>query len=521
MADDRPTSRGESHPDGRSPYGETASALSALGRARQHALSDPSAAGGSGTGVSGGPKAGAKPAGAAHVRGGPKLGKPPTGIRLKSRRGGLGRPRWRRRRRAPGFARKPQHGPRRHRSLRSLALAVVLVGVAAVVLVGVFSLVQLSRAVPEPVVHAATLPAAHAVSSPRPALPWPRDGEAAVGLAGYGTLGSAGPSTPVPIASLAKVMVALVLLHDHPLASGRGGPTVTITPADQAAYRAENSAGDSVAPVTAGEHITEMNLLQALLIPSADNIAQVLARWDAGSDPAFVARMNATAAALGMHHSHYADENGLSSGTTSTASDQLRLAAAAAANPVLMSIVRQPSVVLPDGTVLNNYDTLLGQSGVVGIKTGSTLAAGGCFMLAADAKVAGHRVVVLAVVLGQHVSPFITSALNASRALVAPAARELHTLAVLPAGTTVAWVTTPWGQPVPVRTTRRVSALVLAGTPLPVAVHVTPASVHGSPRAGSQVATVTVTAGDQVTMVPAVTAGPVPSASVRWRLERL
>jgi D-alanyl-D-alanine carboxypeptidase (penicillin-binding protein 5/6) len=398
----------------------------------------------------------------------------------------------------------------------------VVVGALVVVLAGVYSLVQLSRSVPQPVVQVApSVPAAHTVSGTRPALPWPSTGEAAVTLTGFGPLGSSGQSAPVPIASLAKVMAALVVLHDHPVAPGQAGPAVVITPAEAAAYKAESAAGDSVAPVTAGERLSEMTLLEALLVPSADNIAGVLAAWDAGGSSAFVAKMNATAAALGMHRTHYADENGLSSGTTSTASDQLRLAATAATNPVLMSVVRQPSVVLPDGTVLTNYDTLLGQSGVIGIKTGSTLAAGGCFMLAANATVAGHHVTVLAVVLGQRTSPFISAALQASRALVAPALAELHGLAVLPAGSTVAWVRTPWGQPVPVRTTKSVSTLGLAGAPVQVGVRVATAPVHGSPPAGSQVATVTVTAGGQVTTVPAVTAGPVPSASVRWRLERL
>jgi D-alanyl-D-alanine carboxypeptidase (penicillin-binding protein 5/6) len=311
------------------------------------------------------------------------------------------------------------------------------------------------------------------------------------------------------------------VLRDHPLQPGQAGPAVAISARDVAAYNAESAAGDSVAPVTAGERLTEVQLLQALLIPSADNIASVLARWDSSSDAAFLAKMNATAATLGMHRTHYADENGLSSATTSTATDQLRLAEVAATTPALMAIVRQPSFTLPDGTVLTNYDTLLGRSGVVGIKTGSTLASGGCFMLAAEATVAGHHEMVLAVVLGQQGRPFTTAALDASRVLVAPALGGLHLLTVLPAGTTVGRVTTPWGSPVLVHTTRGVSLLGLAGTPVHVGVQVAVAPVHGSPPAGSQVATVTVTAGGQVTTVPAVTAGPIPSASTRWRLERL
>jgi D-alanyl-D-alanine carboxypeptidase (penicillin-binding protein 5/6) len=334
-------------------------------------------------------------------------------------------------------------------------------------------------------------------------------------------LGSAGSSRPVPLASLAKVMAALVVLHDHPLAPGQPGPGVTITPGDQATYAAENAAGDSVAPVRSGERLSELQLLEALLIPSADNVAQVLARWDAGSDAVFVARMNSTAAKLGMRASHYADESGLASQTVGTARDQLVLAEAAAANPVLMSIVRQPVVTLPDGTTLPNYDTLLGQDGVVGIKTGSTIASGGCFMFAADRVAGGRRVEVLGVVLGQRSTPFIGAALSASRTLIGPAVAAVHPVTVMPAETTVAQVVTPWGPPVPVKTTRALTLMTVAGMTVHLTIALKSTGHLASATAGSVEATVTATTGHQTQTVTAVTAGPVPRASVRWRLERL
>jgi D-alanyl-D-alanine carboxypeptidase (penicillin-binding protein 5/6) len=342
-----------------------------------------------------------------------------------------------------------------------------------------------------------------------------------VALTGFGMLGSAGPSRPVPIASLAKVMAALVVLHDHPLAPGQPGPVVTITPDDQAIYAAENAVGDSVAPVRSGERFSELQLLEALLIPSADNVAQVLARWDAGSDGVFVVRMNSMAAKLGMRASHYADESGLAAETVGTARDQLVLAEAAAANPVLMSIVRQPVVTLPDGTTLSNYDTLLGQDGVIGIKTGSTVASGGCFMFAADRVAGGRRVEVLGVVLGQRSRPFIGAALSASRTLIGPALTAVQSVTVVPAGTTVAQIVTAWGPPVPVRTTRALTLTTVAGTSVHLTVALKSVGHLTSATTGTVGATVTATAGHQTQTVSAVTAGPVPRASVRWRLERL
>ena len=85
--------------------------------------------------------------------------------------------------------------------------------------------------------------------------------------------------------------------------------------------------------VRVGEQLSELQALEGALIPSGDNIIQLLATWDAGSTRAFVKRMNALARRLGMDHTHYAGPSGVNPATVSTASDQLRLAAAAMANP--------------------------------------------------------------------------------------------------------------------------------------------------------------------------------------------
>ena len=356
---------------------------------------------------------------------------------------------------------------------------------------------------------------------PRPSLPWPSSGEAAVALPGFGLLGSSGPARAVPIASLAKVMTALVVLQDHPLSPGEGGPLVSITAADQAIYQAENAVGDSVTPVAAGERFSELQLLETLLIPSADNVAPVLARWDAGSDAAFVARMNTLAARLGLTATHYADENGLSPSTVGTALDQLKLAEAGAANPVLMSIVGQPALTLPDGTTLSNYDTLLGRNGVIGIKTGSTTAAGGCFMLAAHGVVNGRQVLVLGVVLGQHSSPLIGAALKASQALIRPALAAVRVFTLVPAGTTVAEVVSPWASPVAVKTTRAITVEALPGMTAHLSVKLTRGPHPAVSRAGSAVAAVTASVGAQSETVPAATVAAVPAVPIKWRLERL
>jgi D-alanyl-D-alanine carboxypeptidase (penicillin-binding protein 5/6) len=450
---------------------------------------------------------------------GPVFG--PSGRRRRRRLGRTGRL-GRRRARPDGWPARPgAHRSRRQRRvLRTIFLvflAAAVVAVAAAVFVGV----QLRRSVPQPVLHSA-VPAAVAVAAPVPRLPWPASVESAVAVRGLGTIGQSGPTAPVPIASLTKVMTAFVLLRDHPLHAGQSGPQIPISAADQAAYRADEAAGDSTAPVLAGETLSELQLLQGLLIPSADNLAPVVARWDAGSQAAFVAKMNAAAAALDMHATHYADPAGVSASTTSTAADQLRLAQVVAANPVLMSIVRQPQLVFPnDPQLLTNYNSYLGRDGIVGIKTGATSAAGGCFMFAADGTAGGHPVEVLGVVLGVTATPLIASALHTGQSLIGPALAGLHPVTALPAGTVVAHVADAWGRSVAVSTAKPVTimhvgptsvrlSLVASGKPLAV----------GLP-AGTRVATVTVNGGGQVQTVAAVIDQPITGPSRRWRVERL
>ena len=119
-----------------------------------------------------------------------------------------------------------------------------------------------------------------------------------------------------------------------------------------------------------------------MLVHSADNYADLLARWDAGSHPAFVAKMNADAGALGMDHSHFADASGVDPASESTASDLLRVAAPDMANPAFAAIVKMSSVTLPVAGTISTYTPLLGLQGIIGVKSGYTTEAGGCDVLA-------------------------------------------------------------------------------------------------------------------------------------------
>jgi serine-type D-Ala-D-Ala carboxypeptidase (penicillin-binding protein 5/6) len=257
-------------------------------------------------------------------------------------------------------------------------------------------------------------------------LPWPEKGQAAVLDTATGRWATSGEQRPVPIASVTKVMTARVILARHPLRAGEDGPLITV---DQQAEDESVSSVESTAPVVAGQRLTQRQVLQLLLLPSGNNIARLLARWDAGSEQAFTARMNRAAADLGMKHTSYADASGISPANRSTSGDQLRLARVVMRDPAFREIVATREVTVPGitGTVANS-NRLLGTSGIVGGKTGSSTPAGGALMWAAAKEHGDGPGLILGVVLHQkpNTSPAqgLQAAFDATERLAAAAREE-------------------------------------------------------------------------------------------------
>jgi serine-type D-Ala-D-Ala carboxypeptidase (penicillin-binding protein 5/6) len=300
--------------------------------------------------------------------------------------------------------------------IRRIRVAGLLVVIAAIAVLGQKVLASSSSTAESPV-DAPRIEHRGARGEALPSTVWPAAGQAAVQI-GQSRV-QAGPNQQAAaIASVAKVMTAYVVLHDHPLLPGEDGPTITLTDADVADTDRRREQDESVVSIAAGEQLTEVQALQALLLPSANNIAAVLARWDAGSTDRFVARMNATARSLGMTHTRYTDPSGYDNATVSTAADQVRIVDRAMRLPVFASIVATPSATLPvDGTV-HNTNTLLGHDGFVGVKTGSTAAAGGCFAYRAIRWIDGKRTTITGVVLGQSGHDRVAAGLAAAAAMV-------------------------------------------------------------------------------------------------------
>jgi D-alanyl-D-alanine carboxypeptidase (penicillin-binding protein 5/6) len=312
--------------------------------------------------------------------------------------------------------RQPARRTTRKIRIRRIPVAGLLVVIAAIAALGYRSLASSSSTAASPI---DVLRSEHrrALGEPLPSRVWPAFGQAAVQI-GQSQVQAGANQHAAAIASVAKVMTAYVVLRDHPLRPGQDGVTITLTDADVADTDRRRRQQESVVPIAGGEQLTERQALQALLLPSANNIAAVLARWDAGSADRFVARMNATARSLGMTHTRYTDPSGYDDATVSTAADQVRIVDRAMRLPMFASIVATASATLPVAGTVHNTNTLLGHSGFVGVKTGSTAAAGGCFAFRAIRWIDGRRTTITGVVLGQPGHNQIAAGLAAADAMV-------------------------------------------------------------------------------------------------------
>jgi D-alanyl-D-alanine carboxypeptidase (penicillin-binding protein 5/6) len=391
-------------------------------------------------------------------------------------------------------------------------------GLAATLVVVLLAL-QVSRAVPAPVIHPAMVTTSADIPGSPPTLPWPAVGQGAVAVPGRGLLMQSGPETSVPVASLTKIMTAYLVLRDHPLSPTAQGPGVTMNTADQNEAEADENAGATSVPVQTGEVLTERQLLNGLLVHSANNFADALANWDAGNVGAFVARMNAMAVTLGMHNTHYADPNGLSAQSVSSAADQLRVAVKAMSLPTFAAVVSQTSIILPIAGIIPNYVNSIGSDGIIGVKSGFTQAAMGCLVLAADRMVAGRKVLVMAAVTGQPGLVPLDTANTADVALLDAAAGDLTERPVLARHWRAATVGTPWlDNPIPADTTRAVTLLAWPGDV--VSLKFTPHRVRVGARAGTLAGSLLVSDGIEHVTVPVRTTAPVTKPSLSWKLKR-
>ncbi|MET9482172.1 serine hydrolase [Streptomyces sp. NPDC006638] len=367
----------------------------------------------------------------------------------------------------------------------------------------IFAIVQALRPLPDPALSL-TAPATFTFDGAKLDLPWPSEGQGAVEVEGVGSLGKYGPGKPAPIASVAKTMTAYVILKDHPITGKQVGPKITV---DKQAGEESNRPDESTAPLQEGQQYTQKEMLQLLMIPSGNNAARLLARWDAGSEKAFVTKMNAAADDLGMTNSTYTDPSGLMKTTVSTPADQLKLAEAVVRNDVFREIVNTPDIEIPGiGKRIFNNNKILAEPGVSGIKTGSSTPAGGNLLWTAQTIIDGQNRRIIGIVMGAQQATTLDDKLNLaiqnSLKLIQASQDGVTSAAVVKKGEVVGVVDDGLGGTTPVVATKDLKPVGWAGLKVTLKLGDKGTKVPHTAKAGTVVGELTIGTGDGKVSTP-------------------
>ncbi|GHF58163.1 D-alanyl-D-alanine carboxypeptidase [Streptomyces mashuensis] len=407
-------------------------------------------------------------------------------------------------------------------ALRRVKIWTPLVALLAVV----FVVVQAFRPLPAPKL-ALGAHKSFTFAGDKPDMAWPSQGQSAAKVLGAGDVGTSGEQKPVPTASVAKVMTAWVILKDHPLKPGEKGPMITI---DAQAARESQAKDESRLVVSENQQFSEYDMLQMLLIPSGNNIARQLARWDAKSEEEFVAKMNAAAKDLGMTNTTYTDPSGLKETTRSTAVDQVKLAEVAIQNKVVREITGKTNTDIPglSERIYNNNDKLLvKQTGVLGIKTGSSGPAGGALMWAVKKTIDGKEQLIVGATMDQRnpnsndANAHLAVALDTSYKQTRAIQDALTKTTVVKKGDVVGYVDDGLGGRTPLVVTKDVEAVGWAGFTTKFALADGGRKLPHTAKAGTEVGELTVGTGAGQVRVPVALQKDLAEPSFGAKLTRI
>ncbi|MCX0244418.1 D-alanyl-D-alanine carboxypeptidase family protein, partial [Streptomyces drozdowiczii] len=361
-----------------------------------------------------------------------------------------------------------------------------------ILLLIVFAIAQMVRPLPDPSLTM-TAKETYGFEGGAPKLPWPDQGQGYMAATGLGKVDSFGEQKPVPIASVAKAMTAYLVLKSHPLKRGENGPDIKIDAKAEADGKLYTEGESTLNTVKEGDILTERDALAAIMIPSANNIARLLARWEAGSEKAFVAKMNATADELGMKNTTYTDPSGLTASTVSTAEDLVKLGEKLVEFPALMDITKLPEWKDPSGHKWRNYNTLVPYDGALGIKTGSTSKAGGNLLFAAHKMIDGTDQLVVGAILGQYDDVSIIDEVNrVSKKVMVATLDLLQGAKIVKKGDVVGEVDDGMGHTTPVVATKDVKAVGWSGLTVKLELTDDGRTIPHEAVAGTHVGTLTV-----------------------------
>ncbi|MGB4967120.1 MAG: hypothetical protein WBO35_02870 [Candidatus Saccharimonadales bacterium] len=370
--------------------------------------------------------------------------------------------------------------------------------------------VQLLRPVPSPFVKL-SVPAT--IPPESTALALPTYGQAAVAAKGYGILGTSGAQEQLSTASIAKVITALCVLERKPIKPGEKGPMLLMTRADVDFFKAEIEHNGSRVDVYEGQKMSEYQAIQALMIPSANNIANTLAVWAFGSLDSYRSYANNYVMRQGLVNTRIgADASGYDPTTVSSASDLTRLGLLVEANPVLLEIAAQTEATFPLAGTMTNYNSLLGQHGITGLKTGNNEQNPGAFLMTGAFQVAGQKVQYSGAVMG---ADSLSEALASSSQLAASLPSNFENRIIFKTNQTVGTYHTVWGARGELTASRDLSLVRWKDDAIKMTLQTPEKNSSLAPPA------LTVKSGSQTHTVPLKYKQPPARPTWWWRLTRL
>jgi D-alanyl-D-alanine carboxypeptidase (penicillin-binding protein 5/6) len=335
-----------------------------------------------------------------------------------------------------------------------------------------------------------------------------------VGVAGTnGILASSGGNGALPIASISKLITALVVLGAKPLGATDAGPTLTFSKADSDLYDKYYVMQGTVQSMKTGSTMSERDALEEMLVASACNYAEAVSTWAFGSQARYLTVMKSWLKAHNLTGTRLVEPTGIDPRNVSTPADLIAIGKLALANPAVAAIVKMPSLTIPNASGVANTNELLGVDGIDGIKTGTLAQAGACLLFSAVLEIgAAAPITVVGVVLGGDDHASVDAAV---RALLDSIKSGFHEVTLVTKGEAFGSYATPWKDAAAVVAGRTASVLTWSNTPI-TSTMVTKTIQAGT--SGSPVGSVTFVAGKSTVTVPLVLKGSIHGPDDWWRL---
>ncbi len=412
----------------------------------------------------------------------------------------------------------PGPTPPKPRRLRSRLIAII-----STVLVLAVIATYVSLTLSAPVGAAAAAFHSPVVSKPGAAvIALPGYGESALSVSGAddylgptadGVFASSGGNGALPMASISKLITAMVVLSARPLGASGTGPTITWDKPDAALYDKYYLLNATIAAMKNGSSMSEHDALETMLVVSACNYAEAMADWAFGSNAGFVSATRKWLKANGLTGTTMVEPTGLDDRNTSTPSDLIALGKLAMANPAVAAMVGRTSLDVPSLAGLPSTNDLLGTDGVNGIKTGTLDSDGSDLLFSAIVPIhTGLSLTVIGVVLGGPTRAGVDSDVKNT---IASIQAGFHDMQLGSQGQVVGSYSTPWGAKASMVLAKDANAFTWSDTPITSTMKTTTLK---SGKSGEQVGRVTWVAGKTTESVPVVLKGSIRGPSPWWRL---